>query len=72
MKKCLLRALFVLLIACLTPVVCANALGWGYGRLILGKESASAEYMVGWIFGLWAAPMVLSVGLLLFCMKKRS
>lgn len=62
MKHRLVRILMLLTLTALTPWICANLLGWGYGRLLLGKEAVSAEFMIGWIFGFWVAPIVFILG----------
>jgi len=48
--------------AAITPVLSANFVGWIYGIMILGKGGASAEFIFGWVAGLWIAPFVLVLG----------
>lgn len=63
MKRLLiLRIALTFVLAGLTPVISANLFGWVYGRMIFDKGAASAEFILGWVAGLWFAPVVFIIG----------
>ena len=65
-KKLIIHISTTLLASALSPVVVANIWGHVYGRLLLGKGGAMAEFVVGWVAGIWIGGIILVVGLT-FC-----
>jgi hypothetical protein len=51
------------LLAAMTPIITTFLVGGVYAKLILGKGGNYAESIIGWVAGLWIAPVVLIVGI---------
>jgi cation transporter-like permease len=64
-RKLILRLVLTVALTLLTPVLSANLFGWVYGRAIMDKGGASAEFIMGLVAGLWFAPVVFIVGTIL-------
>jgi|GEM_PF-3496664 len=54
-----------LLLAAMTPMITTFLVGFVYGGLVLGKGGAYAEFIIGWVAGLWIASLVLITGITL-------
>jgi hypothetical protein len=51
------------LLAAMTPIITTFLVGGVYAKLILGKGGNYAESIIGWVAGLWIAPVVLIIGI---------
>tara|TARA_R100000027_G_C2248446_1_gene93811 strand:- start:418 stop:714 length:297 start_codon:yes stop_codon:yes gene_type:complete len=60
-------------LAAITPIITTFLVGGVYAKIILGKGGNYAESIIGWVAGLWIAPVVLFVGIIYsFRIYKRS
>ncbi|MET3870898.1 hypothetical protein J3R74_000768 [Puniceicoccus vermicola] len=61
--KLIFGILASVLLAAITPVITTFLVAGVYAKLILGKGGNYAESIVGWVAGLWIAPVVLIAGI---------
>jgi hypothetical protein len=61
--KLIFGILASVLLAAITPVITTFLVGGVYAKLILGKGGNYAESIIGWVAGLWIAPVVLIAGI---------
>lgn len=64
-RKLFIRIVMTILAAVLSPVVVANLWGYLYGRFVQGRDGAMADFIAGWVAGLWIGGIILVVGLTL-------